>query len=245
MSKLEYLWIFENELTGGIPQTISQLENLVAFDAVGNDLTGGLSTIFTSLPNLKVLQLGDNPNLGGTIPVEYGDFASVLTWLNIENCGLTGDISDFLANNNRLEVLRLGANDFTQNPIPAFLYSMTTLTDLRLHECNRNSGINSNIGNLYDLKVLKLEDNFLSGIIPATIAKTNLTVFTAGNQFLSGNIPLLIKSLVDLEELDLHENQLAGPLPDLGIFPNLKEVRLQDNALTGELVMTDARRLGK
>jgi hypothetical protein len=249
MSKLEYIWLFENDLTGGIPTEIGLLENLIAFDAVGNDLTGGLSTIFTTLPNLQVLQLGDNPNLGGTIPTEYGNFASsdVLTWLNIENCGLTGDISDFLSNNNRLEVLRLGENEFTQNPIPSFIYSMTTLTDLRLQKSNRNSGIDENIGNLKDLQVLKLEDNFLAGAIPTSLGScSNLTIFTAGNQFLSGSIPTaVIESLVDLEELDLHKNQLNGPLSiDFGVFPRLREVRLQENALTGELVMNGARRLG-
>jgi hypothetical protein len=247
MSKLEFIWLFDNELTGGIPQEIGQLENLIAFDAVGNDLTGGLSTIFTTLPKLEVLQLGDNPNLAsGQIPDAYGNFASGLTWLNLENCGLTGDIPNFLANNKGLEVLRLGENEFTQNPIPAFIYNMTTLTDLRLHKCNRNSGIDERIGSLKDLRVLKLDDNFLAGAIPAAIASAkSLSIFTAGNQFLSGNIPQVIESLVELEELDLNTNELTGPLPDLSVFTNLREVKLQGNTLTGQLAMTGVQRLGK
>ena len=89
MSKLEYIWLFENDLTGGIPTEIGLLENLIAFDAVGNDLTGGLPTTFTALPNLQVLQLGDNPNLGGTIPTGWVSGSTGSLWrstLNNTDC---------------------------------------------------------------------------------------------------------------------------------------------------------------
>ena len=53
------------------------------------------------------------------------------------------------------------------------------------------------------------------------------------NTGLDGAIPAELGSLSMLTELNLHSNQLTGPIPDLTRLTELEELYLQNNKLTG------------
>ena len=70
------------------------------------------------------------------------------------------------------------------------------------------------MGNLASLTVLFLEENQLSGEIPAELGSlSNLTQVALGSNALSGEIPAWLGSLSNLETLGLDGNELSGCLP--------------------------------
>jgi hypothetical protein len=60
-----------------------------------------------------------------------------------------------------------------------------------------------------------------------------LQVLRAANNSLSGALPASAATSPRLFLLDLHGNNLSGPLPEAWSGPRLQMVMLEDNALTG------------
>ncbi len=86
-----------NNLTGTIPNTITQLSFLTKLNLYSNNLaTGPLPTFLNSLPLLEYVDLGDN-NYTGTIPATYGSVANLRT-LYLDNNTLTGTLPTALVN---------------------------------------------------------------------------------------------------------------------------------------------------
>lgn len=84
---------------------------------------------------------------------------------------------------------------------------------------------------------LALQENRLSGTIPATIEKLdNLhTLWLYGNE-LSGGLPGATGNLGNLVRLSLHANELTGSIPlEIGQLGNLERLFLSDNDLTGAI----------
>jgi hypothetical protein len=82
------------------------------------------------------------------------------------------------------------------------------------------------VGSLARLQDLGLEDNQLSGTIPAELTQLgNLTTLRLSGNQLSGAIPASIGDLQNLTFLSLHDNMLSGPVPasivDLGPYVDL------------------------
>ena len=59
--------IFDNQLSGRIPETIGNLNNLISFNAAGNQLSGEIPETIGNLISLDRLWLNSN-NLSGQIP---------------------------------------------------------------------------------------------------------------------------------------------------------------------------------
>ena len=80
---LEYLNIFNNELTGSIPPTLGELYNLQSLFLHNNQISGSFPLEMYSLINLKDLYISNN-NLSGVI---YNDIQNLqsLERLKIQN----------------------------------------------------------------------------------------------------------------------------------------------------------------
>ena len=99
------------DLTGRIPNELSNLLNLEYLYLDGNSLTGEIPPYIADLRKLRSLSLGDN-NLTGEIPRELGKLLS-LEGLYLNDNNLTGEIPRELADLKILDRMDLKYNNLT------------------------------------------------------------------------------------------------------------------------------------
>ena len=227
------LYLDYNELTGTIPETLGQLNNLKTLILSRNGLTGTIPETLGQLNNLESLNLSGN-QLTGAIPKTLGQLNNLKTlWLNV-NWELTGPIPETLGQLNNLESLNLSGNQLT-GPIPETLGQLNSLETLNLSGNQLTGAIPETLGQLEKLERLNLSGNQLMGTIPEALGNlTNLQDLYLGNNQLTGTIPETLGQLDNLWTLDLSGNQLTGTIPEtLGQLNNLRYLYLSGNQLTG------------
>ncbi|KAG6408947.1 hypothetical protein SASPL_131975 [Salvia splendens] len=128
--------------------------------------------------------------------------------LTLDSQGYSGTLTPLISQLSQLVTLDVGENDF-HGPIPA------------------------SIASLPNLRNLILRVNSFSGALPASIAAAkSLTTLDLARNSISGALPDL-SPLESLTRLDLSYNKLTGALPRLP--PNLNELALKSNSLSGQL----------
>ncbi|MEM6319989.1 MAG: 3-coathanger stack domain-containing protein [Bacteroidota bacterium] len=128
-------------------------------------------------------------------------------------------------------------NNNLVGPLPTELGDLTDLKSLRLPVNKLSGSIPSTLGNLSNLEVLELNTNQLTGNIPTTLGNidslSNLQLF---NNQLNGLIPIQLSMLTNLTKLALWGNQLTGTIPTaLGNISNLERLELHLNQLSGTI----------
>jgi hypothetical protein len=123
--------------------------------------------------------------------------------------------------------------------IPVEMFELTELTGLSMdHNKNIYGEIPSEIGWLYNLKYIDLDDNYLQGSIPDVIySMTALQAIDLNANRLTGTISSDIGNLVNLMVLQLEDNVLQGPIPGAALanLDKLLLVTLHGNYMTGSL----------
>ncbi|XP_028772092.1 probable LRR receptor-like serine/threonine-protein kinase At3g47570 [Neltuma alba] len=123
--------------------------------------------------------------------------------------------------------------------MPSIWHQCKELADLRFGDNKFNPGtVPSEFGNLTKLQWLYLGRRNLKGYIPKDIGNlVNLEILDLGTNCLTGHIPSNIFNISTLALLALGDNFLFGLLPSyLGLgLPNLQELRLNGNELTGQI----------
>ena len=119
--------------------------------------------------------------------------------------------------------------------IPDELYTCVELEWIDLSRNSFSSTISTEIGNLRNLKVIKLNENFLSGSIPSRIfMATELQTLMLQANKLTGSIPTEIGTLDFIEFAHLSYNSIKGNVPtQMSNLVNLKSILLHANQLTG------------
>jgi len=115
--------------------------------------------------------------------------------------------------------------------------SVPLLSKMQLSGSQVHGEIPDSIGNLTHLTVLSLGGTKLHGSIPQSISMLkNLFFLDLQDLRLKGNLSILY-NLTKLIYLYLSSNRITGVIPeDIGAkCPNLREILLQDNKLTGHL----------
>jgi len=121
----EYLFLYENKLTGTIPDSIGNLNRLEYLSLRENKLNGTIPESIGNLYNLEYLSLSNN-KIAGTIPDSIGSLTSLET-LYLYNNELSGNIPESIGklNLNVLELDNNNGNNFTErkndttgNPVP-------------------------------------------------------------------------------------------------------------------------------
>ncbi len=236
------LRLSSNDLTGGIPESLGQLENLNILDLSLNHLTGGIPASLGQLKNLRILDLSSSGNaLTGGIPASLGQLKN-LRDLDLSNNALTGGIPASLGQLKNLHMLSLEGNALT-GAIPASLGQLENLRKLYLTGNALTGGIPASLGQLKNLQTLELRDGNwatsenLTGGIPASLGQLkNLHTLDLSHHALTGEIPASLGQLANLRTLDLSDNGLTGGIPaSLGQLANLRTLDLSDNGLTGEI----------
>ncbi|XP_048231437.1 probable LRR receptor-like serine/threonine-protein kinase At3g47570 isoform X1 [Ricinus communis] len=229
------LVIAENNISGRIPSSISNLVNLERLEMANNQLSGNIPSNFGNLNMLKVLHLFGN-KLSGTIPSSLGNLTMLLT-LSFYDNNLQGRIPSSLAECENLMVLDLAKNNLSGS-IPLQVFGLSSLSIALDLSANHFTGvIPMEVGNLKDLEQLGISDNMLSGRIPDSLGSCiKLEVLALQGNFFDGLVPSSLSSLRGLRVLDFSSNNLSGEIPEfLQSFDLLESLNLSYNNFEGRV----------
>lgn len=109
-NELSFVALYQNQISGPIPDSIVNLNRLDHLDLSQNLLDGPMSPLFNNMTALTYLFLADNEFIKGEIP-DYGDLM-FLRELSLKSTGRTGPIPAFLANLENLILLDLDGRCF-------------------------------------------------------------------------------------------------------------------------------------
>ncbi|KAG8069956.1 hypothetical protein GUJ93_ZPchr0006g40873 [Zizania palustris] len=116
---LQRFFMSDNQLTGSIPVTLSNLQSLTAMSLNGNHLDGKLPDAFDSLTSLVNFDISSN-NFSGPLPTSLGSMSS-LTTLHMQDNQLSGTLN--VLQDLPLKDLNIENNLFS-GPVPPKLLSV-------------------------------------------------------------------------------------------------------------------------
>jgi Leucine-rich repeat (LRR) protein len=136
----------------------------------------------------------------------------------------------------RVTGLNLRSNGLA-GTLPPEIGNLTELRELRLHYNHLSGTIPSELGNLTRLRELLLYQNGFSGTVPPVLGDlTELIELDLSYNDLSGTIPSELGNLVQLRELFLEYSGVAGAIPpEIGNLTALTLLWLQGNELSGSI----------
>ncbi|TYH00346.1 hypothetical protein ES288_A10G268400v1, partial [Gossypium darwinii] len=226
---LELLVVFKNQLSGPIPFNIGRLQKLKIFLAYMNFLS---RIIPHSIGNLtELIQLGLNFNyLQGSIPSSLGNCKN-LHLMDLSSNNLSGAIPPEVLGLPSLSIiLNLSSNDLTSE-LSVEVEKLKNLGTLDVSE-NRLSGLlPENLGSCVSLEKLFLEGNLFEGPIPSSLSSLRgLEALDLSNNNLSGGIPKFLVRFGALKYLNLSFNDFEGVIPSEGVFKNASATFVEGNS---------------
>ncbi|KAI9088559.1 hypothetical protein K1719_029673 [Acacia pycnantha] len=259
-SKLEGLYLPQNNFGGHLPNTIGKLSTqLTQLDLSKNQIRGRIPVAFGNLINMTLLDISMN-YFTDIIPVTFGKFHN-MQYLSLWGNKLSGEIIHFIGNLTQLfhldlshniledkvpasignceslQYLDLSLNNFS-GAIPIQLLTLSSLSILlNLSHNSFGSDIPDQFGNLKNIGKLDVSHNQFSGKIPQTIGDCQSLefIFLQGN-FFQETIPISLASLKALRYLDVSQNNLSGTIPKgLQDIAYLEYLNVSFNMLEGEV----------
>lgn len=225
-----------NALTGEITST--RWEELLMLESLylgSNSLEGPIPGSLFSLPSLEWLDLSNN-HFSGQVD-EFSNTSYKLLTLDLSNNNLEGPIPMSLFELRSLDFLSLSSNNFSGYLQLTVIQKLENLSELDLSynnlliECSETNSsavyslmrvsLRSNqlktfpdcLSNQYNLLHLDLSSNQIEGVIPEWLSEKDflVTLNLSRNYFVKLEASFLDPPALDV--LDLHSNQLQGPLP--------------------------------
>ncbi|CAK7344972.1 unnamed protein product [Dovyalis caffra] len=223
----------DNQLSGGIPDWLGDLQSLQILILSNNMLTGTIPSL-ANLYRLKELDLSSNM-LTGSIPASLTTLRR-LEYLYLEENNLSGAIPRNLTGLQSLMYLRLSSNKLS-GTIPDSIGDCKALVQIRLRFNVLNGTIPKSLGRISSLEYLDLFSNSLSGHIPPELGKlSSLSFLNLDDNNLEGNLPTELGNLVSLTDLVVGGNNLTGPIPHyFANWVNLTKLTLIGNNFNGSL----------
>ncbi|WP_421775262.1 T9SS type A sorting domain-containing protein [Gracilimonas sp.] len=255
VANLEDVHFSNMGITGTIPAEWANAD-LISVHLEDLNIEGGLPEAFSVVNSLQEITLIDNVNMTvGNIPDWLGGSIGNVTSLTLEDVGVTGDISDNNLINLQLETLNVSDNPDLSGSLPSWFETKNWST-LELSRTGiEMTEIPSWLSDMDNLSYLGLGGLGLTGEIPSFFGEgliaVNLTTLALDDNSLTGSIPASLGNTIQLDSLNLSNNQLSGDVPaalaDAGRVTDdlsvLGALQLSGNAgLTGELPigLTDA-----
>ena len=233
LPRLEHLSLSRNSLRGPIPAALGNLPRLETLVLFANKLTGPIPSELGRLTRLETLSLSFN-QLSGELPSSLTNLRQLSFFRFLDNAGLCAPSTP------AFEQWREGISDFLgltcgsrppplsdRDALVAVFWATDGLSWSNVTNWLSDKPLDEWYGVFTDAEgrviELKLDDNNLTGRIPASLA-----------------------NLSRLRVLNLNENNLIGKLPaDLGHLTNLQRLYLSSNNLSGEIpwLLTNLREL--
>ncbi|XP_065638623.1 probable leucine-rich repeat receptor-like protein kinase At1g35710 isoform X2 [Quercus suber] len=260
LSKLRTLYLFENQLSGSIPQELGMLSFLIDLDISINNITGVIPASFGNLSKLTYIYLHTN-RLFGSFPQEFGiNNFTQLKELQIFGNQFTSHLPENVCNGGLLEKFIANDNHFIGS-IPKSLRNCTSLTRVRLNgnqlignigesfgiyphltymelSYNKLFGeLSANWGQCQNLACLKISNNDISGRLPPELGEASqLQVLILSSNKIHGKIPKELGKLKFLLDLYLDSNKFSGQVPyNFKMLSNLEQLNLANNSLSGHI----------
>ncbi|XP_050249264.1 putative receptor-like protein kinase At3g47110 [Quercus robur] len=182
-----------------------------------------------------MLGLGAN-NLTGRIPPSFGNLSSIRN-LSLAVNKLVGNIPYRVGHLKSLVHFSISANKIS---VPTNLGNLPDLRllDLSNNYLGRSLDFLKSLTNCSKLDILGLSRNQFGGVLPIPVGNlsTQLTELYFGSNEISGTIPVTLGNLVNLIGLGLEHNLFTGLIPTtLKKFQKIQALYLGGNRLLGEL----------
>ena len=228
-------------LNGEIPPDLGSLPELQHLDLSDNQLTGGIPAELGDLANLQELYLGGN-SLTGCVPdglrdVPNNDFTSLGLLFCSEHPCVSGGA---VADTTNLGLMSDCVTLLEARDTLAGTASLNWATDTPITQWD---GVDVD-GTPQRVTVISLNESGLTGELPMELGNLpNLNFLSLHSNELSGELPPELGSLSSLETLWLGANKLTGKIPtQLGSLTSLQRLSLGRNQLEGE-IPTELREL--
>ncbi|XP_074282484.1 uncharacterized protein LOC141607005 [Silene latifolia] len=228
LNNLQRLVLSNCNLSGSLPQDIGKLYKLGLLDLSSNKFEGGIPNSFANLSLLEGLYLNDNI-LEGSIPAQLGNCQSLLN-LNLAYNELNGALSNELFEGSASFVGVDLSENHLEGSLPLELGKQSNLEILRLSNNKFSSVIPDSLGDCPDLQYLYMDGNSYSGNIPSSFASlASLREIDFSRNNLSGPIPAFFSKFPKLYYLNLSYNDFEGMVPTNSVFANASEVFVAGN----------------
>ncbi|XP_050223562.1 LRR receptor-like serine/threonine-protein kinase GHR1 [Mercurialis annua] len=229
LNNLVYMNVSFNGFSKRIPKGFELISGLQVLDLHGNMFDGHLDGEFFLLTNVSYVDLSFNMLVSSSPEKLLPGISESIKHLNLSHNQLTGSLVSDVRLFASLKVLDLSYNQLSGD-LPGFDFAYD-LQVLRLSN-NRFSGSVPNDllkGDSSLLTELDLSANNLSGPI-SMIMSTTLRVLVLSSNGLTGELPLVTGSCA---VLDLSNNKFQGNLTKIAKWGNLEYLDLSQNLLKG------------
>ncbi|KAH9722897.1 protein kinase domain-containing protein [Citrus sinensis] len=263
LPSIEYLTLAANNLTGKIPNSITNASKLIGLELSFNSFSGHIPNTFGNLRHLGVLGLAFNNLTTESSSADQWSFLSSLTnCINLTVLALAynplgGILPPVIGNFSASLRQFYASNCKLGGSIPKEIGKLRGLILLSLGFNDLNGTISPTMGRLKQLQgsnkltssipsslwsleyilEINLSSNSLNDSLPSNVQKLKvLRVLDLSRNQLSGDIPSTIGALKDIETLSLASNQFQGPIPEsVGSLISLESLDLSGNNLSGKI----------
>ncbi|XP_050249288.1 putative receptor-like protein kinase At3g47110 [Quercus robur] len=235
-NELNFLFFGQNEISGTIPGSLTNLVKLIALGLNDNHFIGVIPTTFGKFEKMQRLGLFGN-RLSGELPASLGNFTQLFE-IYLQDNRFEGTIPPSLINCQNLQSLDISQNNLNGS-IPQQLIGTSSLPLLYINLSHNSftGKLPFEVGNLKNINQMDISNNNLSGEIPTSIGNCLILeyLYLQGNSF-SGAIPSSMASLKGLRLLDVSQNNLSGPIPEgLEKLLFIEKLNLSFNNFEGEV----------
>ncbi|RHN66974.1 putative non-specific serine/threonine protein kinase [Medicago truncatula] len=230
-----FLSVDHNNFTGGLPN-ISPMA--FEIDLSYNSFSGTIPHSWKNMKELRVMNLWSN-RLSGKLPLYFSNLKQLQT-MNVGENEFSGTIPVGMSQN--LEVIILRANQF-EGTILQQLFNLSYLIFLDLAHNKLSGSMPKCVYNLTNMVTIH----------ETSLFTTTIELFTKGQDYvyeiqperrtfdlsansLSGEVPLELFRLVQLQTLNLSHNNFIGTIPKtIGSMKNMESLDLSNNKFFGEI----------
>jgi len=172
---LRYLSLYENNIGGNIPASISNLSSLTHLDFSTNNLNGKIPDTIGSMESLTYLFLAANGFEAEPIP-SFLQNLSNLKELSLKETSRNGSIPDWIGDLSELILLDLGYNNLSET-IPAAISNLTKLLFLLLNRNELTGVVPHELSMIPSLLILLIDQNQISGLGKSAIGSDYIAEF--------------------------------------------------------------------